>query len=140
MAKIAIGWREGEGKTGLKAPTFPSLQSLSSAAKRTTKARLEAYWANKWEKGETGRELYRLAPKILKQRLRVHSDIPKTFSATLTQIRTGKVALKSYLYRIKRAPNLRYTCGDEQIGRHVLIKCPNFKELRKAVWPYNSQP
>ena len=26
------------------------------------------------------------------------------------------------------------------LGRHVLIECPNFKELRKAVWPYNSQP
>ena len=34
---------EGEGKTGPKAPTFPSLQSLTSAAKRTTKARLEAF-------------------------------------------------------------------------------------------------
>ena len=106
----------GRRKNRTKSPTFPSLQSLSSAAKRTTKARLEAYWANKWEKGETGRELYRLAPKISKQRLRVHSDIPKTFSATLTQIRTGKVALKSYLYRIKRAPNLRCIYRDEQTG------------------------
>jgi len=74
------------------------------------------------------------------QRLRVHGGLPKAFSATLTQIHTGKVALKSYLHRIKRAPDLRCTCGDEQIGRHVLIECPNFKDLRKAVWPFNSQP
>jgi hypothetical protein len=113
LAKMATGWREGEGGTGPKAPTFPSLQSLSSAAKRTTKARLEAHWANKWENGETGRELHRLAPKISKQRLRVHNGLPKAFSATLTQIRTGKVALKSYLRRIKRAPDSRCTCGDE---------------------------
>jgi ribonuclease HI len=25
LAKMATGWREGEGKTGPKAPTFPSL-------------------------------------------------------------------------------------------------------------------
>jgi len=110
---MATGWREGKEKTGPKAPTFPLLQSLSSAAKRTTKARLEAYWVSKWEKGESRRELYRLALKILKQRLRVHSGLPKALSATLTQIRTGKVALKSYLYRIKRAPNLRCICGDK---------------------------
>ena len=84
MAKITTGWREGEKKTGLKAPTFPSLQSLISAVKRTIKVRLKAYWANKWEKGETGRELYRLVLKILKQRLRVYSTILKTFSTTLT--------------------------------------------------------
>jgi len=113
LAKMATGWREGKEKIGLKAPTFPLLQSLLSAVKRTTKVRLEAYWASKWEKGESGRELYRLAPKISKQRLRVHSGLPKALSATLTQIRTGKVALKSYLYRIKRAPNPRCTCGDE---------------------------
>ena len=80
------------------------------------KVRLKAYWANKWEKGETGRELYRLAPKILKQRLRVYSDILKTFFATLIQICIGKVALKSYLYRIKRAPDLKYIYKDKQTG------------------------
>ena len=96
-----------------KSPSFPSLQSLSSVAKRTTKARLETYWVNKWETGETGRELHRLAPKISKQRLRVHGGLSKAFSATLTQIRTGKVALKSYLRRIKRAPDSRYMYRDE---------------------------
>ena len=138
LAKMAIGQREGG--IGSKVPTFPSLQSLLLAAKRTTKARLKAYQVNKWENGETSRELHRLALKISKQRLRVHRGLPKAFSATLIQIRIGKVALKSYLHRIKRAPNSRCMCGDEQIGRHVLIKYPNFKELRKVVWPYNSQP
>jgi len=57
--------------------------------------------------------LYRLAPKISKQRLRVHGGLPKAFSATLTQIRTGKVALKSYLRRIKRAPDSRCMCRDK---------------------------
>ena len=57
--------------------------------------------------------MYRLVLKILKQRLRVYRGLPKAFSATLTQIYIGKVALKSYLCRIKRAPNLRYICGDE---------------------------
>ena len=138
LAKQATGWRK-DG-TGPRAPTFPSLQSLSSAAKRTTKARMEAYWEKEWEKGETGRELYRLAPKISKQRLKIHNDLPKALSAILTQIRTGKAALRSYLHRIKRAPDSRCTCGDEQTGRHVLVECPNFKELRKEIWPYNSQP
>ena len=57
--------------------------------------------------------MYRLALKILKQRLRVHGGLPKAFSATLIQICIGKVALKSYLRRIKRAPNLRYICEDK---------------------------
>ena len=74
---------------------------------------MEAYWEKEWEKGETGRELYRLAPKISKQRLKIHNDLPKALSAILTQIRTGKAALRSYLHRIKRAPDLRCTCGDE---------------------------
>ena len=112
LAKMATGWRE-EGGIGPKAPTFLSLQSLSLAAKRTIKARLEAYWANKWENGETGRELYRLILKILKQRLRVYSGLLKAFSTTLIQIYIGKVALKSYLRRIKRAPNLRCIYRDE---------------------------
>jgi hypothetical protein len=68
---------------------------------------MEAYWVNKWENGETGRELYRLALKILKQRLRVHKGLLKAFSATIIQICIGKVALKSYLRRIKHAPDLR---------------------------------
>ena len=136
MAKQATGWRkEGMGR---KASTFPSLQSLSAATKRTIKARMEAHWEREWEKGETGRELYRLALKILKQRLKIHNDLPKALLAILTQIRIGKVALRSYLYRIKRAPNLRCMCGDKQTGRYVLVKCPNFKELREEIWPHNS--
>ena len=80
------------------------------------KAKLKAYQANKWEKGETKRELYRLVPKILKQRLRVYSDILKTFFTIFTQIYIGKVALKSYFYKIKHAPNLKYIYKNKQIG------------------------
>ena len=74
---------------------------------------MEAYWEREWEKGKTGRELYRLAPKILKQRLKIHNDLLKALLAILTQIRIGKAALRSYLYRIKRAPDLRCMCGDK---------------------------
>jgi hypothetical protein len=47
---------------------------------------MEVYWEKEWENGETRRELYRLAPNILKQRLKIHNDLPKDLLAILTYI------------------------------------------------------
>jgi hypothetical protein len=137
IAKEATGWCKGDGNSGpqVQASKYRGLRSLYAAAKRTAKADTDIDWSLKWAKGDTGRELHRLAPEVTKQRFKLHKGLPKALSAIPTQRQMGKTALKGYLHRIKRVPNARCSCSSgNQTVRHVLTECPNLRGLRRAIW------
>ena len=50
-------------------------------------------------------------------------------------MRTGKIGLKAYLYRIKRADTPECDCGwaNETIG-HLIEDCPLYKSQRKLIF------
>ena len=49
----------------------------------------------------------------------------------LVQMRTGKIGLKSYLYKIKASDTKLCSCGGVENVQHVLLQCPRWAGLRE---------
>ena len=91
-------------------------------------------WQKMWQEGKTGRELFKLLPKITKKSIEIYNGKPKAMCAVLAQARTGKIALKAYLAHINRADSNKCECGQVQTLKHILLVCPKFKDLRHQMW------
>jgi ribonuclease HI len=136
LAKRAAGWRPAPGnKNGVVAAAYRAAQlewvkCLKSACKRKYKLVTSAWWLKNWQSGTTGREYYKIANAPSKGLLAARNKVPKALGSIITQMRTGKIGLRSYLQKINRADTDECECGrGTQTVRHVITECPNFSEL-----------
>lgn len=112
------------------------LPTLISALKAWVRRRVAIDWSRDWHKDNTGRTTYRLTklvnkPEILYKHLGEH----KAISALITQMRTGKIGLRSFLYPLGLAPTSQCDCGrGVQDLLHVLVTCPSHRELRNELF------
>jgi ribonuclease HI len=136
IAKEATGWkRHGRGH---RAVPHQHLRQLRSAIKTQNHYTSNVDWEIRWTRGTTGRALYRYAPEFSTKHgnLKTIKGLKKGLASIITQMRTGKIALNSYLYRIGKADSPACQCRHEQqTAEHLLISCASFKELRRQVWP-----
>ena len=53
------------------------------------------------------------------------------------RLRTGQNRLNKHMHcRFKLVDSLKCSCGAaEQTAEHILQECPNYRELRKEIWP-----
>lgn len=99
----------------------------------TVKTAIRAYphkqWATEWKEGTKGESLRRVFPTPSHLIKRVHKKVKAAKSSLITQIRTEKIGLKSFLYN-RRVPGVEEEsceCGaNKQMARHILHECRLF--------------
>ncbi|KAK8123267.1 hypothetical protein PG999_003185 [Apiospora kogelbergensis] len=109
---------------------FTTVAAQRMLAKKTTRQR----WIDEWESAPHGRVLHHHLPKPEKATLDRYTSMKRAVSATVFQLRTGKIGLKDYLWQIRRTDSPQCSCGDRQTVRHVLLQCSRYNALREEVW------
>ena len=111
------------------------VKTLISTAKRSIHRTLQDNWVTIWTHGKHGRHLHCLGARPDKKNLKVHKDLPRAVGSIITQMRTGKIGLRSYLYGINKADSSQCTCNQgEQTVEHVLLKCREWIAERQELW------
>jgi ribonuclease HI len=84
---------------------------LGAAAKRRIRREAKNAWEKTWDKQKSGKPTKKLVPKPTKRTLQYWSYLRKATSSILIQIRTERVALGHYLWRINKRENPYCACG-----------------------------
>ena len=113
----------------------PPMTQLQSSCKRTIRSALTEQWKAQWKTG-TSSQTYRarFGGDLDKTALALYSNLPKACAAILIQLRSGKVALASYLHQIKKAESPACDCRQgNQTVTHVIEECPLLRTQRRRV-------
>jgi ribonuclease HI len=113
----------------------PPMTQLQAACKRVLKQQATEEWEKTWAIATTGqgyRDKFGTAkpPTINK----LYTRLPEALAAILIQLRSGNVALASYLNKIKKVPFPNCECGSQanQTVAHIIEECPLFRERRRT--------
>ena len=144
MAKEATGWkmvhqnnRRSEIDTGNTAPTPLGIYHLTAAIKVLIHRHIMRGWGKMWQDGDTGHTLFRLSDTPSKKTLVVHRNLPRPLSSVLTQMRTGNIGLRNFLYNrgIQKIESDICPCGQaSQTVEHVPLNCRRHSALRDEMW------
>jgi ribonuclease HI len=114
--------------------TEPTIR-LAAAAKRAARKRIGARWARQWERERTSSPTKRLVKAPSKKMLRLYDGLSKPQCAILIQMRTMRIGLKHFLYKIKATDSDRCGCdAGSQKPKHVLLECSEYIGLRMGLW------
>jgi ribonuclease HI len=106
---------------------------LASTAKRRVRRRIKEKWAQEWAKETTGKPNQRLVKAPDKKVLRLFESLSKPYTSILIQMRSMRIALNHFLYKIKVVESDECYCGEgSQTPRHILMQCPLYADLRKT--------
>jgi ribonuclease HI/exonuclease III len=128
----------GHGRSNQRITAHPNLRRLQSALKTQLIKETNQEWTTRWDTTNVGRALHRHFPRFSpkKGNLASHTHLKKGLSSILTQLRTGKIALRTYLKRIGKTDTSTCQCGaEDQTPEHLLLHCSRFNDLRKEIWP-----
>ena len=144
-AKEATGWRlsrDARGRnvqvdTDATAPALGDLKQPLSTFKRKLKTLAHTRWDRSWQKETRGRILFRIVDKPAQRIMKLHNKLTRPFSSVLTQMRTGHIGLRHFLYS-RRVPEVEdgiCQCQQgEQTVAHILLSCSSFKRARDTMW------
>jgi ribonuclease HI len=104
---------------------------LGAAAKRRIRRVAKNAWFKNWDKQKSGKPTKKLVPKPSRSILQYWSYLRKATSSILIQIRTERVALGQYLWRINQRDNPFCPCGlGGQSVKHAILDCPLYSGER----------
>jgi hypothetical protein len=134
-AKEAAG-HDPEARGPVERPPEPdSVRILLGTTKMVTRKAMQSEWAKAWKNDKHGRELYKIGARPGKKTLALRAGTHRAVSSVITQMRTGKIGLRAYLYGIDRADTEECPCGyGPQIVRHILLECRNWAKERQKMW------
>ncbi len=111
------------------------LPPLKAAIKAVYRQQIDTKWAESWAAESKGKEPRALAPTPSTKVLQPHKRIKKPKIALITQMRTGKIGLRAFLYGRKLVNNSQCECGHRsQTVRHILSECRKLTRLRRETW------
>ncbi|KAJ5636974.1 hypothetical protein N7490_006853 [Penicillium lividum] len=106
---------------------------LATNAKRQIRARIRAEWAKQWAKEKTGKPNQRLVAVPHKKVLKLFEGLSKPYTSILVQMRSMRIGLRHFLYKINEAESDRCSCEEgSQTPRHILLQCPLYVDFRKT--------
>ncbi|OOQ86154.1 putative reverse transcriptase [Penicillium brasilianum] len=106
---------------------------LAATAKRRVRRRIKERWAQEWAKERTGKPNQRLVKAPDKKVLRLFETLSKPYTSVLIQMRSMRIALNHFLFKIKAADSDQCYCSEgSQTPRHILMQCPLYADLRKT--------
>jgi ribonuclease HI len=113
---------------------FPSDRVLLAAtAKRRVRRRIKERWAKEWAKERTSKPNQRLVKVPDKKVLRLFDSLSKPYTSILIQMRSMRIALNHFLYKIKAVESDECYCSEgSQTPRHILMQCPLYADLRQT--------
>ncbi|KAJ6029797.1 hypothetical protein N7499_012205 [Penicillium canescens] len=108
---------------------------LAAAAKRMVRERIQDRWKKQWESERTAQPTKRLVEWPNKKVLRLYECLSKPRSSIMIQMRSMRIALRHFLYKINEVESDKCPCGEgSQTPRHVLLQCQTYGELRKRLF------
>jgi ribonuclease HI len=106
---------------------------LAATAKRRVRRRIKERWAQEWAKERTGKPNQRLVKVPDKKVLRLFDSLSKPYTSILIQMRSMRIALNHFLYKIKAVESDECYCSEgSQTPRHILMQCPLYADLRQT--------
>jgi hypothetical protein len=64
---------------------------------------------------------------------RLYGNLPRNRAYLLTQLRTGHNWLSTYRKNVGYSDNDQCVCGAQETVTHVLVDCPNLRDLRREL-------
>jgi ribonuclease HI len=108
---------------------------LAAAAKRAVRQRIRERWEKQWERETTSAPTKRLVQAPNKKTLRLYEGLSKPQCAILIQMRTMRIGLRHFLFKIKAAETDRCSCDEgSQTPKHILMQCPQYVVPRTKLW------
>ena len=85
---------------------------LAATAKRRVRRRIKERWAQEWAEERTGKPNQRLVKVPDKKVLRLFDSLSKPYTSILIQMRSMRIALNHFLFKIKAVESDECYCGE----------------------------
>ncbi|CAG8068633.1 unnamed protein product, partial [Penicillium nalgiovense] len=95
------------------------------------RGKIHAQWEQEWNSSTKGAHLRKVDGALPARHTRkLYGNLPRNRAYLLTQLRTGHNWLSTYAKRLGFRDDDRCECGAQETVSHVLLECPNLRDLR----------
>ncbi len=143
-AKEATGWRErkvhnnNEGiDTNETAERSIYQMRMISTVRTAIRSHAMKEWTRDWTEETRGSALKRIQPTPSQRIQLLHKNVKRAKSSLITQMRTGKIGLKAFLYSrwVPGVEDESCECGSsKETVRHILLECKLYHKRRREWW------
>jgi ribonuclease HI len=123
----------GEVELSSAEPEQPIIR-LAAAAKRAVRQRIQQRWKKQWEMEKGAKPTRRLIKAPHKKNLDLYKGLSKPHTSIIIQMRTMRVSLRHFLFKIGACETDRCSCGEgSQTPKHILLQCSLYAEARRKM-------
>jgi ribonuclease HI len=107
---------------------------LLSRERAYIRRNIYAQWEREWKSSTKGGHLRKVDNTLRARYTRwLYGNLPRNRAYLLTQLRTGHNWLSTYRKNVGYSDNDQCVCGAQETVTHVLVDCPNLRDLRREL-------